>query len=113
MTRSRSRLAIALLFGGLFLLTFLGATLVSGPIDFLYRNAAGLSTVRSVAQAVAILAAVGLFVTGLFVAGPTAFHPASRFQGLVNVLPLYLLGFTLLCVIASLLRIGTTGALFN
>src|SRR5229473_2054338 len=68
MNRLQSRLAIALLFGGLFILTFLAATLVSGPIDFLYRSAPGLTTVRTVAQWAAILAAIVLFLAACAVA---------------------------------------------
>ena len=113
MKRLQSRLAIALLFGGLFILGFLGATLVSGPMDFLYRNAAGLATMRSVAQTAAILAATCLFITASIIAVSLAFQPAGRLGRVLDVLPLYLLGFTLLAIIASLLGIGTTGTLFN
>jgi len=113
MQRLQVRLAIALLFGGLFVLGFVGTSLISGPIGFLYRNAAGLSTARSIAQIAAILAAIGLFVTVSVVAVPLAFQPAGRLGKVLDVLPIYFLGFTLFGIVASLLGIGTTGALLN
>src|SRR5713226_4846474 len=113
MNRLQSRLAIALLFGGLFILTFLAATLVSGPINFLYRSAAGLTTIRSIAQVTAILAAIVLFLAACVVAIPTAFQPTSRLRKVLYILPIYLLGFTLLVILSSFIGIGMTGALFS
>src|SRR5690349_15587230 len=89
--RIRTPLTVALVFAALFLFAFIGTTAVSFPIWFRYRNAAGLSPLRTVAQVAAGLAAVGLFVTAAIVAITTALQPAGRWRKLLYVLPIYLL----------------------
>ena len=42
MSKVQSRLTIALLFTALALLAYLGTALISGPIAFLYRDAADI-----------------------------------------------------------------------
>src|SRR5678815_1001447 len=89
-SKSQSQLTVALLFGALALLTFFGFFFATGMIDFLYRDAPGLSTFRSIAQAVALLAAVGLFIAGFIIAVRAAFQPGKWAQKILHVLPLYL-----------------------
>ena len=113
MRRVQIPLAVALLFEGLFVLAFSWAVLVGGPIDFLYRSAAGLSTVRSVAQDATILAGIGLFIAAVIVALYVAFQPTSRFGRVLHVLPIYFLAITFVIGVASLFQIATTGTLFS
>ncbi len=113
MQKIQPRLTVALFFTTLVVLTYFGLTLVSAPIDFLYRNTAGLSTARDIAQIVALLATLLLFITGLIIAVPTALQPGNLLQKLINVLPIYFLGFLLAGVAACLLNIGAVGTLFT
>ena len=113
MKKVQSPLALALLFGALLLFAFIGTMLVSGPIGFLFRNAPGLQTVRNVTQIAALLAAACLFVAASIVAIPAALQPARWSRKLLDVLPVYSLGFTLVGVILSILSIGTVGTVFN
>ena len=75
MQKAHTRFTIALLFSAYVVLAYFGTAYLSSAIDFLYRDAAGLSTVRSIAQVAALLAAGGLLVTGLIVAISTALRP--------------------------------------
>src|SRR5262249_16911593 len=100
MKQPQVRLAIALLFGGLFVLAFLGTLAASDPINFLYRDATGLATARSIAQIGAVLAGVGVIVAALIVAVPTAFQPGVRIARLLYVLPVYFLVLTVLVIAA-------------
>ncbi|HVU13815.1 MAG TPA: hypothetical protein VHD90_21205, partial [Phototrophicaceae bacterium] len=106
-------MTVALLFTTLVVLVYFGLALVSSPIDFLYRNTAGLSTARDIAQIVALLAALLVFITGLVIAIPTALQPGNLLQKLINVLPIYFLGFLLAGVVADLLNVGAVGNLFT
>lgn len=105
----QSRLMLGLLLAVLSLVAFLGTTVVSMPVGFLYRNAAGLSAARTTAQIAAGVAALGLLVTMFIVAVPTALQPASRARKLLYILPAYLLGLLLVGVLLFILGIGTTG----
>jgi len=113
MQRVQPRLAFALWFSALLLMAFFGAMFVGGPIDSLYRNAAGLSTARNAAQIAGLLAAAALLVAGLIIAIPTALQPAGRLRKVLYILPVYTLGFLLVGVTAAQLGIGTMGTLVN
>ncbi len=114
MQKLQVRLTIGLLFSALAVLAFFGTTVVSGSIDFLYRNAAGLTTARSAAQALTLLALVALFAAGLMIAIPTALQAGNWLRKVLYVLPVYLLGFTLVGIVStSLLGVGTVGNFFN
>ncbi|MEO8608169.1 MAG: heme-binding domain-containing protein [Chloroflexota bacterium] len=113
MSKSQSQMTLALLFGALALLTFFGVTFATGMIDFLYRDAPGLTTFRSIAQDAALLGAVGFFAAGFIVAVRAALQPGKWFQKVVYVLPLYLLLFTLAGVVSGLIGVGTVGNMVN
>src|SRR5260221_3980188 len=113
MKRPQVRLAIALLFGGLFILTFLGTLAATDQINMLYRDAAGLTTVHSIAQTGVVLAGILWIIAALMVAVQTAFQAGGRIYRLLYVLPVYLLALTVLVIIAALLlQIGVTGTAF-
>ena len=101
MQKVQIRLTAGLLFSALAVLTFFGATIVSAPIDFLYRDAAGLTTARSAAQIFALLAVIVLFVSGLLIAIPTALQRGNWLRKGLYVLPIYFLGFTLAGIVAT------------
>lgn len=113
MQKAQTRLTIALLFTALAVLTFFGTVFISSTIDFLYRDASGLSSVRSVAQIAALLTGAVLWVAGLIVAVPIALQPGKWYRKLLYALPAFLLGFVLAAVLSSLLGVGTVGTLFN
>ncbi len=112
MPKVQFRLTLAVLFTALALLAFFGTNLISGPIDGLYRNAAGLSSMRNVAQIAALAAAV-LFVTGLIITISAALQPARWFQKPIYVIPVYLLGLALVSVVSGLLGVGVLGNFLN
>ncbi len=114
MQKVQVRLTVALLFSALAVLAFFGTTVISGPIDFLYRDAAGLTTARSAAQIIALLAVLVLFVSGLLIAIPTALQPGNWLRKALYVLPIYLLGFTLVAIVSTqMLGVGVLGNFFN
>lgn len=114
MQKTQTRMTIGLLFTALAVLAFFGTALLSGPIDFLYRDAAGLSTARNAAQLIALIAAAFLLLTGLTIAIPTALQPGNWLRKMLYVLPIYLLGFTLVGVVSTaLLGVGEVGTFFN
>lgn len=113
MTRIQSRLALALIFTALTLLTFLGTTLASGPIGFLYGRTPGFNVASNVTQMAVLLAAACLFVAALIVAIPIALQSGSWSRKLLYVIPAYLLGVTLVGAIFSLLGVGTVGTIFG
>ena len=113
MRKVQSRLTIALLFTALALLAFFATTFLSGMIDFLYRDATGLSTTRNVAQIAALLATVCVFITGFIVAISAALRPTSRLRKLLYVIPALLLLFTLVGIISAQIGVGTVGTLLN
>ena len=105
----RRYLVLGLVFGVLTLLAFFVTTLLSGPVGFLFSNAAGFASSRNVAQIAVLLAGAGLLVAAAVVAVPTALQPAGWGRKLVYVLPLYLLGLTLIGILLSFAGIGTIG----
>lgn len=109
MNRVRTPLIVGLVSAVLLVLAFAGATAISFPLWLRYRNAAGLSVARTVAQVGGGLTALGFFVTALLIAGAAAMLPGSRWRKLLLVLPLYLLLFTLAGIIAFVAGIGTAG----
>jgi Haem-binding domain len=113
MQKVQPRLTWALLFTALLLLVFFTTTLFSSPLDFMYRSAAGLSTARSAALIIAVLAAVGIFITAFIIAIPTALQSARWYRKILYVLPVYLLLLTLAGIIFGLLGIGSLGNLLN
>ncbi len=113
MSKVQTRLTITLLFTALAMLAYFGTNLLSGPVAFLYRDASGFSAATGVAQAAALLAVAGLFLSGFFIAVPAALQPASWLRKVLYILPLYLLSFTLVGIIATRLGVGTVGILLN
>ena len=108
MQNNRSRLMMAFGFTALFLLAFVGTTVVGG---FAFGRVAGVvRTLRTVAQILGGLAVVGFLVSMARIAVAAALQPGSWPRKLLYVLPAYGLGFTLTGVILALLGIGTTGA---
>src|SRR5690349_17080368 len=113
MRKLQSRLTIALLFTALALITFFVISYISAPIDFLYRDASGLASVRNIALIVSLLALVVLMVAGLIVSVPLALQPARLLGKIGKVLPLYLLLFLIVAILSALLGLGQVGTLFN
>ena len=113
MPKVQFRLTLAVLFTALALLAIFGTNLISGPIDGLYRNAAGLSSARNVAQIAALAAAGALFVAGLIITISAALQPARWFLKPIYVIPVYLLGLALVSVISGLLGVGVLGNFLN
>jgi hypothetical protein len=107
----KSSLTIALLFTALAVFTFFITGLLSLPIGFLYRDAAGLGTARSIAQFGAVLAAVGLVIASALVAIEVALRPGGWGRKLLYVLPIFLLGLTVIGGLLNVAGIGTTGSL--
>ncbi|MBI1276683.1 MAG: hypothetical protein GC179_01010 [Anaerolineaceae bacterium] len=113
MRKVQSRLSVALLFTALALLAFFVTAFLSGQIDFLYRDAAGLGSARNIAQIVALMAVAVMFIAGLLITVPYALQPASFAGKIAKVLPLFLLLAALAAVISGLMGIGSVGGLFN
>ncbi len=113
MRKLQSRLTIALLFTALAIITFFVTAFISGPISFIYRDAAGLSSARNIAQIVALLALVVLFITGFIITIPIAFQPANWLGKIGKILPIYLLLFALAAVGSALIGVGQVGNLLN
>ena len=95
------------------MLTFLGVTLVSGPLDFMYDSAAGLAMARSVARAATLLTALGLIAAAFIVSIPTALQPIGVFRKPFYTFPAYVLVLTVLTLLATLAGIGATGTLIT
>ncbi len=113
MPKLQSRLTIALLFTMLAIITFFVTAFISGPIDFLYRNAAGLGSARNIAEIVALVALVVLFIAGFIITIPVALQPARLIGKIGKVLPAYLLLFALVAIVSALIGVGQVGNLFN
>ncbi|MEP6984724.1 MAG: hypothetical protein ABI970_03950, partial [Chloroflexota bacterium] len=109
MPKLQSRLTIALLFTMLAIITFFVTAFVSGPIDFLYRNAAGLSSARNIAGIIALVALVVLFIAGFIITIPVALQPARLIGKIGKVLPVYLLLFALVAIVSALIGVGQVG----
>jgi hypothetical protein len=110
---SRIPITIALASLALLLLAFSVVGIVSTPVWFVFRRAAGMETARTVTQYAALLTMAGLFITAAFVAIPTALKPGRWLYKSLYVLPIYLLGLTFAAEIANLVGIATLGSLFN
>src|SRR5579859_3828820 len=104
LTRLRVPLVIAFLSLAVLALAFTAATTLSAPIWFRYRSTAGLGTLRSAMQILAMLTVAALFVSAALLAIPTALRPAGRWRKLLYVLPAYLLAFTLFGVLLYVLN---------
>ena len=111
MPKLQSRLTLAITFTTLAVIAFFVTTYISSPIDFLYREASGLSTVRNIAGIAALLALIILFGAGLTISIPLALQPATWLGKIGRVLPVFLLLFALAAVLSALLGVGTTGNL--
>jgi len=90
MQKVQSRLTIALLFTALAVLAFFATMVIGAPIEFLYRNATGLSTARNATQIIVLLAVIALFVSGLIIAIPTALQPGNWLRKVLYILPIYM-----------------------
>lgn len=113
MKHTRGLLAITWLSLALVVLAFAGTNWVAAPVWLIFRRAAGLETVRIVAQIAAYLATLCLLVIGALVAIPAALEPGSWLRKTLNVLPLYLLGSTFAALLANLFGIATLGSLLD
>src|SRR5215831_5607865 len=103
MSRVQQRFTLALLFSALLLLAYYGITLIGGMIGFLYDSVPGFNTFNNIARIAAILAAIGLFITAVIVAIPTALRPAGWGRKWLYVIPLYALGFLAFGALSSLI----------
>lgn len=113
MKGTRVPLALALFSLALLLLAFWIVDLVSGPVWLVFRRAAGLGTMRTIAQVAAALTVVLVFAAAVTIAVPVALGSARRFRKWLNVLPAYLLASTLAAMLANLLGLATLGSLLD
>jgi len=111
MKQTRVPLTLTLLSLALLVLTFYGTSLVTFPIGFVFRRAAGLQTAQTIAQIAACATSACLFIAAVLIAIPTALQPAGWLRKAIHVLPAFLLGLTIAAVIANFLGIATLGSL--
>ena len=103
---NRSRLVQAFVFTVLFLLAFVGITVIGG---FVLGRAASLRPLRTGAMVAGGLAALIFLISAGAIAINAALQPSSWGRKFLFVLPAYFLGFTLTGVILFLAGIGTVG----
>jgi hypothetical protein len=78
-----------------------------------FRRAAGLGTIRSIAQVAAALIVILVFAAAVTIAMPVALDSAGRFRKWLSILPAYLLASTLAAMVANLLGLATLGSLLD
>lgn len=113
MKGTRVPLALGLFSLTSLVLTFWIVDLVSGPVWLVFRRAAGLGTMRSIAQVAAALTVVLVFAAAVTIAVPVALASAGRFRKWLSILPAYLLASTLAAMAANLLGLATLGSLLD
>src|SRR5512142_1532290 len=113
MKGTRGPLALALVSLTSLVLTLWIVDLVSGPVWLVFRRAAGLGTIRSIAQVAAALIVILVFAAAVTIAMPVALDSAGRFRKWLSILPAYLLASTLAAMVANLLGLATLGSLLD
>ena len=113
MKRARVPTTITLLSLALLILAFAGTNFLTLPIGFIFRNAAGLSTAKMIAELAALVTTVCLFIAGALVGIPAALEPAGWVRKSIKVLPIYLVGITLAAWIANLIGLATLGTMLD
>src|SRR5579862_1096934 len=113
MRRLQMPLSAAVLLTTLIIFAYFATTIISGPISFLYSSAPGFTTWNNIAQLMAEITTIGLFIAAAIIAFTTALQPGSWLAKILNVLPALFLLFTAVVILAAiLLGVGTTGTLF-